>query len=185
VTSPGTIRPGADNEGAGGALTIAPEPFESPDAQSLVAELAIDLDERYAADGLAEGDSPDAMAEHAVRADQVTPPRGVLLVARVDGRAVGCAAVRPLRGGPPGVAEIKRMYTVPAARRRGVSRALPAGIEAEARALGYQRLQLVTGLRQPEAIALYGSAGYFRIASYGQFEDDDLLVCFAKDLTSG
>jgi GNAT superfamily N-acetyltransferase len=185
VTSPGTIRPGADREGAGGALTIAPEPFDSPDAQSLVAELAVDLDERYAADGPAEGDNPDAMAEHTVRAGQVTPPRGVLLVARVDGRAAGCAAVRPLGGGPPAVAEIKRMYTVPTARRRGVSRALLARIEAEATALGYRRLQLVTGLRQPEAIALYESAGYFRIASYGRFERDDLLVCFAKDLTSG
>ena len=62
------------------------------------------------------------------------------------------------------------------------SRALLARLESEAAALGYRRLQLETGLRQPEAIALYESAGYHRIPSYGQYEGDELSVCFAKEL---
>lgn len=104
------------------------------------------------------------------------------MLARLTGEPVGCGGVRPLRGGPPGVAEIKRMYTAPSARRRGVSRAILARLEREAAALGYHRLQLETGVRQPEAIRLYESAGYDRVAGFGQYEGDELSVCFAKDL---
>jgi GNAT superfamily N-acetyltransferase len=163
-------------------VRLAVEPFDSPEVQALVAELMADLDRRYAADGPADGDSPEVVGLHAVRAEQVTPPHGAFVVARLDGVAVGCGAVRALVVGPGGVAEIKRMYTVPSARRRGISRALLARLEAEASGLGYRRLQLETGLRQPEAIALYESAGYHRIATYGQYEGDELSVCFAKHL---
>ncbi|HKX71843.1 MAG TPA: GNAT family N-acetyltransferase, partial [Acidimicrobiales bacterium] len=85
-------------------------------------------------------------------------------------------------GGATATGEIKRMYTAPAARRRGVSRALLARLETEAVRLGYRRLQLETGDRQPEAIALYESAGYGHIPTYGQYAGDELSVCFAKDL---
>ena len=60
-------------------------------------------------------------------------------------------------------------------RRRGISRAILARLEAEAAGLGYRRLQLETGLRQPEAIALYESAGYHRIPDYGQYAGDELI----------
>ena len=65
-----------------------------------------------------------------------------------------------------------------------MSRALLAWLEAEAAALGYRRVHLETGLRQPEAIALYETAGYRRIPSFGPFEDDPLSVCYGKDLVS-
>ncbi len=164
------------------ALTVEREPFDSLIAQALVADLMADLDERYAADGTVDGDSPEVVDLHAVRADQVTAPRGAFVVARLGGEPVGCGAVRPLHGGPPGVAEVKRMYTVPAARGRGVSRAILVCLEAEAVGLGYRRVQLETGLRQPEAIRLYETAGYHRIPSFGQYQGDELSVCFAKDL---
>ncbi len=163
-------------------LEITAEPFDGPVSQALVGALMGDLDERYAADGAGDGDSHEMMAQFAVRADQVTPPVGIFLVARLDGEPAGCGAVRRVIGGPAEAGEIKRMYTVPEARRRGVSRALLVSLEAEAAALGYTSLQLETGLRQPEAIALYETAGYHRIASYGQYQGDDLSVCFAKDL---
>ncbi len=165
-------------------LSIVAEAFDSPAAQLLIAELMADLDERYAADGPTDGDSPEVIGLHAVRAEQVTPPHGVLLVARLDGDPVGCGAVRPVLAGPPDVAEIKRMYTAPAARRRGVSRALLARLEVEAAALGYRRVQLETGLRQPEAIRLYESVGYHRIPDFGQYQGDELTVCYARDLPS-
>lgn len=165
-------------------VAVGLEPFASPHAQALIAALMIDLDTRYADDGPVEGDSPEMVGLHAVRADQVTPPRGAFVVARIDGRPAGCGAVRPLHGGPPGTAEIKRMYTAPGARRRGLSRVILARLEREAAALGYRRVQLETGLRQPEAIALYESAGYHRIPTYGQYEGDELSVCFAKDLVT-
>jgi GNAT superfamily N-acetyltransferase len=163
------------------ALVVSREPFDSPAAAALVDALIADLDERYAEDP-ADGDDPAVAAHFTVRAEQVTPPAGAFLVAWLDGVPVGCGAVRPVTGGAAGVAEIKRMYTAPAARRQGVSRALLARLESEAAALGYRRLQLETGRRQPEAIALYESVGYHRIPSYGQYEGHDLSVCFAKDL---
>jgi GNAT superfamily N-acetyltransferase len=184
---------GAADPPAGTAIDISREPFDSPEAEALVDALMADLDERYAEDPAdlderhaedpADGDDPDVAAHFTVRAEQVTPPAGVFLVARLDGVPVGCGAVRLVPGGAADVAEIKRMYTTPAARRRGVSRALLARLESEAAALGYRRLQLETGLRQPEAIALYGSVGYHRIPSYGQYEGHELSVCFAKDLS--
>jgi GNAT superfamily N-acetyltransferase len=172
---------GGSGRPAGTTIDIRREPFDSPVAQALVEELMADLDERYADDS-ADGDDPDVAAHFEVRVEQVTPPAGVFLVARLDGVPIGCGAVRPLKGGVPGVAEIKRMYTAPAARRRGVSRALLAELECEAAGLGYRRLQLETGLRQLEAIALYESAAYHRIPSYGQYMGHELSRCFAKDL---
>jgi putative acetyltransferase len=165
-------------------VTVAREPFESPTAQVLVAALMADLDERYADDGPADGDDHEVVGAWAVRRDQVTPPHGAFLVAWRDGEAVGCGAVRPLLTGPAGVAEIKRMYTTPVARGQGISRVLLARLEAEASALGYHRLQLETGYRQPEAIRLYETAGYHRIPPYGQYAGDELSVCFAKDLAA-
>jgi GNAT superfamily N-acetyltransferase len=163
------------------ALVVSREPFDSPVARAFVDALTADLDERYAEDP-ADGDDPDVAAHFTVRFEQVTPPTGVFLVARLDGVPAGCGAVRPLRRAAAGVAEIKRMYTAPWARRRGVSRALLVSLESEAVTLGYRRVQLETGLRQPEAIALYDTAGYHRIPSYGQYEGHELSVCFAKDL---
>jgi GNAT superfamily N-acetyltransferase len=84
--------------------------------------------------------------------------------------------------GQPGVGEVKRMYVVPTARRRGVSRRLLTGLEARAADLGYERLLLETGTPQPEAIALYESAGWDRIAPYGHWKDSPSSVCFGKDL---
>jgi len=176
-----TVAGGAAGPLSETAIDISREPFDSSVAEALVDALMADLDERYAED-FADGDDPDVAAHFTVRAEQVTPPAGVFLVARLDGVPVGCGAVRPVTGGAAGVAEIKRMYTAPAARRRGVSRALLASLESEAAGLGYRRLQLETGLRQPEAIARYESVGYHRIPSYGRYEGHELSVCFAKDL---
>jgi putative acetyltransferase len=186
---------GPESGGAGSGASSAParpvdpptlrltvEPMDGLDGAALVGALMVDLDDRYAADGPADGDQPEVVDLHTVRAHQVVPPHGAFVVARLGDEAVGCGAVRVLRGGPPGVAEIKRMYTAPTARRRGVSRAILRRLEHEAAALGHHRVQLETGLRQPEAIALYEAEGYHRIPSYGQYEADELSVCFAKDL---
>ncbi len=102
-----------------------------------------------------------------------TPPSAadvsVVLVARDDdGTAVGCGALRALDGG---VAEVKRMYVVPAARGRGLSKLLLAGLEDAARSRGWTTLRLETGPRQPEALALYEGAGYRAIPAFGAYVD--------------
>jgi GNAT superfamily N-acetyltransferase len=171
--------PGGVADEVSGVL-VRPEPYDGPIAQSLVAAMVVDIEGRYAGEGEAE----DPEAEWAMGADEVMSPRGVFLVAYLDGQPVGCGAVRPLPAAGSDAGEIKRMYTTPSARRRGVSRAVLARLESEAVALGYRRLQLETGLRQPEAMALYETSGYHRIPNYGMYATGELSACFAKDVRS-
>jgi GNAT superfamily N-acetyltransferase len=74
------------------------------------------------------------------------------------------------------------MYTAAHARRRGISRLLLTRLEEIAAELGYGRIQLETGTAQPEAVALYESAGWHRIAPYGHYKGSPESVCFAKGL---
>jgi GNAT superfamily N-acetyltransferase len=103
-----------------------------------------------------------------------TPPSaadiGVVAVARDDdGTALGCGALRRLGDG---VAEVKRMYVVPTARGRGVSRAVLAALEDIARERGWTTLRLETGPLQPEAIGLYATSGYRRIEAFAGYAGD-------------
>lgn len=72
------------------------------------------------------------------------------------------AAITRTRSGIPAVptAELKRIWTDGAYRRRGLGGVVLRELEARARNRGYQRLYLTTGPRQPEAVALYLRGGY-------------------------
>jgi GNAT superfamily N-acetyltransferase len=63
------------------------------------------------------------------------------------------------------------MYVAPAARGRGVAKAVLAGLEAAARERGWTTLRLETGPRQPEAMGLYSQAGYRPIEAFGAYVD--------------
>jgi putative acetyltransferase len=148
-------------------IRIAREPFDSPEAMQLMAELQQELDERYGAD-LEPGEKPSAA--------DVT----VFLVARDDdGRALGCGALRSL--GEP-VVEIKRMYVRPDARGRGVGVAILAALEREAVALGFRVVRLETGPLQPEAIGLYARAGYREIPCFGAYAAGQASRSFERRL---
>ena len=121
------------------------------------------------------GDVIDASAPPPVNDPGV--PRSAFLIARLSGQPVGCAALQPVDAE---VAEIRRMYVVPSARRRGIGRRLLVELERLAVAFGYRALRLETGARQPEAIALYGSCGFRRTEPYGRHVGDPLSICFAK-----
>lgn len=97
----------------------------------------------------------------------------VLVALDDDGTALGCGALRALEDG---VAEVKRMYVAPAARRRGVSRAVLTGLEEAARRRGWTTLRLETGPLQTAAIALYTSAGYHPIGPFGGYAGDPRAV---------
>ena len=102
-----------------------------------------------------------------------------VLLARLGGRAVGCVALVRL---DDEVGEVKRMYVDPSVRGHRIGRLLLNGVEELAVELGYQVLRLETGTQQPEALRLYASAGWSRIACYGYFKDDPTTICFEKPL---
>jgi putative acetyltransferase len=91
------------------------------------------------------------------------PPKGALLVARADGAAAGCVALRPL---DETTCELKRLYVRRAHRGRGVGRLLVASILEEARRRGYRMMRLDTVPGMEAAQALYEQLGFREIAPY-------------------
>lgn len=79
--------------------------------------------------------------------------------------------------------EIKRMYVVPAAQRRGLARLMLAHLERTAAAAGADVMVLETGIKQPEAIALYESSGYVPVDGFGFYKDSPLVRYLGKRLT--
>ena len=142
--------------------------FAEPEVQKLVTELLGDLVLRYGGNG---DDTPVALTDF-------DPPDGRFFVAADGDQLLGCVGWR--RHGAD--AELKRMFTVPAARGRGVARLLLAAVEASAREAGLRRVILETGDKQPEAIGLYISAGYERIPDFGYYKDEDGVLSFAREL---
>jgi len=92
---------------------------------------------------------------------------------------VGCGALATVA---PGVAELTRMWVRPVSRRAGVGRRLLAALERRAQAEEHDTVILETGVRQPEAIALYEDSGYHRIPPFGEYAGNPLSVCFEKKL---
>ena len=78
--------------------------------------------------------------------------------------------------------ESKRMYVAPAARARGLARVMLAHLERTAAESGAEAMILETGTAQPEAMALYESAGYTSIPSFGYYKDEPLNRCYGKVL---
>ncbi len=91
------------------------------------------------------------------------PPRGAMLVARVDGEAIGCVGVRAL---DPETCELKRLFVVPAHRGGGTGLRLLEGAVSEARRLGYRRLRLDTIPGMERAQAMYERFGFREIDAY-------------------
>lgn len=151
------------------ALTARQVSIDDPAAEPLVAGLRAEYLRRY--DDESEMDTYDDA--------EFTPPRGLLLIAELDGATVAGGGLRLT---DPGSAELKRMWTHPDHRGRGLARWMLSLVEREAARLGYRRLRLETGLAQPEAIALYRSTGYLDTEPFGHWAADPLSVYLAKDL---
>jgi putative acetyltransferase len=133
-----------------------------PDVVALCAEQQDELGERY-------GDA-DARP-------YPVHPDAYFIVAVVASTVVGCGALQRL---DQSTAELKRMYVRPDHRGRGVARRLLSALEARAVSGGFVTVRLETGVRQPEAIGLYESAGYIAIPRYGEYADNLSSRCFEK-----
>lgn len=145
--------------------------YDSMVAQALVAAAMAELGQRYGGDG----------DETPVSATDFQPPDGTFLVAYRDGQAVGCGGWRSHEDAGD-MAELKRMFTLPAARGQGIARALLTAVEDSARTHGRTRLILECGDRQPEAIKLYHSRGYLPIPHFGFYREDPGVISLGRDL---
>jgi GNAT superfamily N-acetyltransferase len=137
-----------------GRLRFVMADQDDPLAQPLLAELAVEYSQRY-------GGTPEVhLSWLRAPSGELAPPDGGLLMGLLDGV--------PVTGGAfcrydAHTAEFKRIWTDRVHRRRGYAKALLAMLEAETAARGYRRVYLITGIRQPEAEALYLSLGYTRL----------------------
>lgn len=139
-------------------LAFRPCPFDREPAASLVAAMRAEMAALYDGLNIDNANMPKAGA------DELGPPGGIFVVGYdQDERPVCCGGIKRL---PDGTCELKRMYVVPAARGRGVARALLEALEEKARALGYRVARLDTGPRQPRAERIYRTAGYRPIDNF-------------------
>jgi GNAT superfamily N-acetyltransferase len=156
------------------ALALHTEPYGSAGPRWVVGQAEAELISRYGA--------LDA-GEIGLTAAMFDPPAGAFLVARAEREAkpVGGVGVRAVA---EGVGQVRRLWVDPCRRGGGIGRALMAGLEDEARAIGLLTLVLATGDRQPEAVALYENSGWARVSV-----DDDgtplpaWLVRFTKSIS--
>jgi GNAT superfamily N-acetyltransferase len=101
------------------------------------------------------------------------------LVIYAGDKAVGCGAIREYS---QDTVEIKRMFVLESERRKGIASMILDELEKWAKELGFSRCILETGAKLPDAIALYQTKSYSKIANYGQYECLGQSVCFAKDI---
>ena len=120
-----------------------------------------------------------AESNHLLDASTLAGPEVTFLVARLPDRVAGFGAL--LHHGA-GFGEIKRMYVDPAKRGMKLGRSILIALEDRARAEGLLCLRLETGVKQPEAVALYRSAGYEEIPPFGDYQPDPLSIFMEKRL---
>ena len=102
-----------------------------------------------------------------------------VIIASENGQAVGCGAIK---GYGTDTMEVKRMYTLPAYRGKGIAGNILSALETWAVELNFKKCILETGRRQPDAIGLYQKHGYHTIPNYGQYAGIENSMCFEKIL---
>ena len=100
-------------------------------------------------------------------------------VAHEQDKCVSCGAIREFL---PGIVEIKRMYTLPEFRGRGIATLILKELEGWAFELSFTKCILETGKKQPEAIRLYRRNGYTEIPNFGPYVNIENSICFEKIL---
>ena len=137
-------------------VRIALEDPATPDARWCIAQYFAELNTRFDA-------GFDPSLSISADAHELTPPAGLLLIARMREQPVGCGALKFHPGAP---AEVKRMWVAPAARGLGLGRRLLEALERHAREHGVAVLRLETNRSLHAAIALYRRAGYREVDAF-------------------
>ncbi len=143
---------------------IAITPSTADKAHDVLRAYFDDVASRYYGRPATEDEIAAAMRESP--SDDLTPPHGLLLLARENDKVLGCAGLRLL---PDQVAEVTRVFVVPAARRRGLGSRLLDCLEDHARRSGVSTLRLDTRHDLTEARRMYASRGYREVLP---FNDD-------------
>jgi putative acetyltransferase len=140
---------------------------DNPDFINLVKQLDADLAERDGSEHYfyAQFNKIDKIRHAVVAYDRGVP--------------VSCGAIKQY---DDAAMEVKRMYTLPESRGKGLASLVLNALEEWAKELSYTKCVLETGKKQPEAIALYTKNGYVVIPNYGQYEGIENSVCFEKKL---
>jgi putative acetyltransferase len=145
---------------------------ESAELRQLIGELDAVLGANY-----------EPHQRHGLSLAQLFEPHVRFFIVRLDGVAAGCGGVALFND----YAEVKRMYTRPSARGRGLARMLLRRIEDEAGAAGKRVLRLETGPLQREAIGLYQAVGFIACDAFGHYaamapRDIEMSLFFEKTL---
>jgi putative acetyltransferase len=124
--------------------------------------------------------TPPEFCSH-LTVEQMADDETTVFIARDDGEAVACGALRRHDGG---VGEVKRMYTVPAHQGQGIGGRILALIEALAREEGLARLVLETGHRHDPAWRVYERGGFTRCGPVLDYPPSEYSVFYEKQLTA-
>lgn len=154
-------------------LVRADDPLTRP----LLEELKYEYRSRYAA-FISADELEREMDRYPV--DGFAPPDGAFLLLLRDRQAIAGGAF--MRHPDPGTTEFKRIWVSRHHRREGLATRVLTELELQAARQGYKRVYLGTGPRQPEAVALYKSAGYTLLSSRDFGEDEPPGVRFEKYL---
>jgi GNAT superfamily N-acetyltransferase len=141
-------------------ISIEAEPFASPDGLAMSERYTDELVRRFA------GGYDPARGSPATD-DDLRPPSGLFLIARLDVVPVRCGGFKRLS---PHTAEVKHLWVAPEHRGDGVAHSLLGALEDAAARAGYRHVVLDTSRYLTEAIALYHRSGYIEIAPYNQNE---------------
>jgi len=116
---------------------------------------------------------------HHLTVEQMADEDTTVFIAREDGVAVACGALKRHRDG---IGEVKRMYTRPSHRGRRIGEQIVARIEAMAREEGLKRLVLETGDRHHAAWKVYERSGFGRCGPVLDYPDVKWSVFYEKVL---
>ncbi len=158
-----------------GQLSIIAVSYDDERVRTLVERVQQEYVQRYG--------GPD---ETVIEAAMFEAPGGRFFVAERVGEPLAMGGWRSRSDvsdlGATSAAEVKRMYVVPEARRTGLARVVLRVLEDSAREAGHDLLVLETGMRQPEAIDLYESAGYVPVTPFGFYKEHELSRYYGRRL---